>query len=180
MLDHTVDRLRALASVIQEICALTGTPGLSYGIIHQGSVVHKDNFGVRDIETQLPPTSDTVYHLASLSKTFTAAVAGILDDEGTLSLEAPVQKGMPAFGNVIHPDIAANITLTDLLSHRTGLAPAQNIWYQSKNRYLLNKGQSLDIIRHLDQSGPFRTKMQYSNFQFDAAGEVMETATGLT
>ena len=84
-------RLQGLNTTIAEICAICGTPGLSYGVLHEGQVLHTDNFGHRDVEAQLPPTSDTQYYIGSLSKAFTAAAIGTLVEAGKTIWDTGVQ-----------------------------------------------------------------------------------------
>ena len=50
--------LAKLEQMIAEICAISGTPGLSYGVLHEGQVLHTGNYGYRDVENRLPPTSE--------------------------------------------------------------------------------------------------------------------------
>ena len=70
---------RLLVPVVTEIANLSGVPGISIGILHQSQVVYRGNFGDRDVEAKPSPTSDTIYAIASLTKTFTAStVANIV------------------------------------------------------------------------------------------------------
>lgn len=68
---------------VDEICKSSGVPGASIGVIHNGDVIHTYNFGYRDVGNQLPTTSDTVYGIGSVTKSFFEASGGIysnLDD----------------------------------------------------------------------------------------------------
>ena len=78
MKSHLIERLQLLERVIVDICQISGVPGLSYGVSHHGETIHRANFGFRDVDANLAPTSDTIYGIGSMSKAFTAAAIGIL------------------------------------------------------------------------------------------------------
>ena len=69
---------------IQEICHV---PSISFGILHKGEVIFRESLGVADTKTKDPATADTLYCLASVSKNFVSALAGIAVSEGKLDCE---------------------------------------------------------------------------------------------
>lgn len=71
-------RLRGLDRTIENICTQSGAAGALYGALHKNEVIHLGNSGFRDGEQQLPPDENTVYHLASLTKSFTATAVSHL------------------------------------------------------------------------------------------------------
>lgn len=79
-----------------------------------GEIVFEDYHGYINLKTKEPITPNSTFHIASVSKTFTAAVILKLMEEGKLNLEDGVEKYLPGFPY-------ANITIKDLLSHRSGL-----------------------------------------------------------
>lgn len=81
-----VDRLQVLGPVITEICQKSGTPGASIGVLHEGEIIYTHNYGYRDVDAKLPPDVNTIFHIASLTKSFTAASIGILVEEGKMVL----------------------------------------------------------------------------------------------
>lgn len=70
---NLVQRLAQAGSTISQICNISGVPGASIGVLHQGQVIFTDNFGYRNVASKLPPTSDTVYSIGSLTKSLVAA-----------------------------------------------------------------------------------------------------------
>ena len=64
-------------------------PGMVWGIVQDGKLVHVKAAGVQEIETKRPVTADTLFRIASMSKAFTALSILKLRDEGKLSLDAP-------------------------------------------------------------------------------------------
>jgi CubicO group peptidase (beta-lactamase class C family) len=87
-------------------------PGLSVAVVQQGRVSMTKGFGLADIENKVPATADTVYRIASLSKSITATAAMKLVEMGKINLDAPIQKYCPAFPQKPWP-----ITTRELLTH---------------------------------------------------------------
>ena len=105
-------------------------------IQQHGQPVYFENFGVRDVATQLPMTADTIFRLYSMSKPITSVAAMILVEDGKLSLNDPVSKYIPAFADVkvgveqrgqdrkpalVLEPLDRPITIEDLLRHTSGL-----------------------------------------------------------
>ncbi len=91
-------------------------PGYAVGIMQDGEIVHANEYGVADLEHGAPITSDTVFHVASLSKQFTAAAVLMLEEAGKLALDDLVTRHVDGL-----PDCARQITLRHLLHHTSGL-----------------------------------------------------------
>ena len=70
-------------------------PGLVYGVVVDGRLVHVRGLGVQDVETRSPVTPDTLFRIASMSKAFTALAILKLRDEGKVSLDAPAELYVP-------------------------------------------------------------------------------------
>ncbi|MCJ1398273.1 hypothetical protein MMC11_001470 [Xylographa trunciseda] len=73
------------------------TPGASIGVLHEDKVIYKHNYGYRDVEAQIAPDDRTIFHIASLSKSFTAAGIGILVEEAKMSWNTPIREILPDF-----------------------------------------------------------------------------------
>ncbi|KAM7210804.1 Beta-lactamase/transpeptidase-like protein [Rhypophila decipiens] len=173
----TASQIRALAPTIQEICSICGVAGISVGVAHRGSVVYKESFGYRDVESRIKGDSDTVYYLGSMTKGFTAEAVAILVEEGKLKWTAPVKDIVPEF----HPNdetIYNHANMVDLLSHRTGLERADSFWAQSNNNILLEKKQALRTINQLRAVTSFRGEYRYNNWGYEIAGRVIENPSG--
>lgn len=94
-------------------------PGLSIAVVDGEDVVLTAGYGVADIETGAPVTADTRFYIASSTKSFTALAVAALAAQGGVDPEAPVT----TWSNLANAsaDLFPNVTLTDLLSHRSGL-----------------------------------------------------------
>ena len=104
----------------RNIVAKNQIPGMSVAVAEYGDVVYEAGFGYRDVEHSLAATPDTVFGLASVSKSFTALAIMQLDDAGTLSVEDPITKWLPEF-SIRRPKYQQDITIHHLLTNTSGL-----------------------------------------------------------
>lgn len=109
---------------IKEIMKKHGYPGFSIGIVFEDNLIYSQSFGVRDRDTKLPATEETLYQIGSVSKVFTATLLGIMRDKGIISLDDPISKYLPAKGQFPSDKRGAPaITLRHLATHTSGLPP---------------------------------------------------------
>ncbi|MFB7251983.1 serine hydrolase [Microbacterium sp. NPDC056234] len=111
--------LATLGPRFAEILAEYQVPGAAVGVRHHGEVT-VFGFGVQDIATETPVTSDTLFQIGSLTKTWTALAFLQLVDEGDVDLDAPVRTYLPGF-RVADPDVSARVTARHLLNHTSGI-----------------------------------------------------------
>jgi D-alanyl-D-alanine-carboxypeptidase/D-alanyl-D-alanine-endopeptidase len=103
-------------------------PGLVYGIVADGRLVHVRGLGVQDVETRSPVTPDTLFRIASMSKAFTALAILKLRDEGKVSLDAPAELYVPELRGWKSPTTdSPRITVRNLLTHSAGFVE-DNPW----------------------------------------------------
>jgi len=93
-----------------------GSPGASLAVIKDDSVVYKKGYGYAHLEYDIPITPSTVFHVASVSKQFTAFAITMLTDQGKLSLDDDIHKHLPEI-----PDFGKTITIRHLIHHISGL-----------------------------------------------------------
>ncbi|KAK0661641.1 beta-lactamase/transpeptidase-like protein, partial [Cercophora samala] len=119
--------------------------------------------GYRDIAAKPAPNEHTVYHLASLSKSFTAAAIGVLVADGELSFDDPMCDILPGF---LHANeaISSQSTLLDFLSPRTGLASKNSLWQQDGHELLLTAEDTLPMVSYLDVVHLLGEQWTYNNF----------------
>ena len=91
-------------------------PGLSLAVVKDGNVVYEHSYGLANVELSVPVTSDTVFQIQSITKTFTASAIMMLVEEGKLSLDDPIGKHLEGT-----PDTWKSITIRHLLSHTSGI-----------------------------------------------------------
>lgn len=172
------ERLARANIQVDEICKSSGVPGASIGVIHNGDVIHTYNFGYRDVDNELPTTSDTVYGIGSVTKSFVAAGIARLVEDKKLTWNTLVQDILPEFK---HEDagIAETLTIADLLSHRSGLAGSgdMNLAFQGDGDMLLHKESLFSIVRHFKQLFPVRSNWSYFVWGYALAGAIIEKVT---
>ena len=78
-------------------------PGIAYGVLIDGQLVHTGGVGVRDLASRSPITPDTVFRIASMTKSFTALCILKLRDEGKLSLDDPAERYVPELAGLRYP-----------------------------------------------------------------------------
>ncbi|MEQ4304292.1 serine hydrolase [Plantactinospora sp. B6F1] len=164
-----------LSELVEAERARFGVPGCAVLVVAGGRVVLNAGFGVRDLASRRPVTPDTLFPIASATKTFTAALCALLVDRGLLSWDQPVRDHLPDFR--LHDQIAtAQVTLADLLSHRSGLPRHDILWYAAREE--AGRVDMLAALRHLDPAGGLRHAWRYNNLLYAAAGEAAARAAG--
>jgi CubicO group peptidase (beta-lactamase class C family) len=93
-----------------------GSPGAAVAVVRDGEVVHAGGYGLANLEYGIAITPTSVFHIASVSKHFTAFAVGLLAQEGRLSLDDDVRKYLPEV-----PDFGHLITIRHLIHHTSGL-----------------------------------------------------------
>ena len=148
-------------------------PGLAVGVIRDGEVILARGFGYRDRETRLPVSEHTTMAIGSNSKSFTVTLLAILADEGRLDWDRPVREYVPDFQ--LYDDFAtAEMTPRDLVTHQSGLPRHDNMWYgRSRTR-----AEIFEKLRYLEPNASFRSRYQYQNLMFMAAGHLAERIAG--
>jgi CubicO group peptidase (beta-lactamase class C family) len=111
---------RALGSAVERLFALDLTPGMAIAVVRGGDMVFARGLGVLDVETRRPVTPDSIFYIASTTKSFTAFAAALLHDSKAIDLDASLATYFP--GLTLKPPLsAANITVRDLLTHTHGI-----------------------------------------------------------
>lgn len=112
---------------LTKLFAEAEVPGAAVCVTQGDRLVYARGFGWRDREARLPVTPRTVFGLASLSKSFTALAALLLEARGVWSLRDPVARHLPGFG---YPGLDPEaVTLEHLLSHTSGVPPLRALDY---------------------------------------------------
>ena len=149
------DALEKLHPTIEQICKKSSSPGIPLGVVYDGEIIHRANFGYRDVLARTKPDSDTIYSIGSMTKALTAAAVGMLVEDGLLQWDTPFREILPDFGEGL-AEIGGMITCVDLLSHRTGMASPDTFFYQDSKVLLLKKGEEIKTFNHSEQKYGFR------------------------
>lgn len=164
-----------LQRIAQEVAAENYCPSISWGVVADGVLAHHGAVGVLDDGSA--PTADTVYRIASMTKSFTTATVLALRDEGVWSLDDPVARYAPELGTVVGPPGSPPITLRHLLSMTSGLA-TDDAW---ADRHLDITAGEIDAVY---AGGPTFSQLpnaayEYSNLGYAMIGRAIERATGI-
>ena len=157
---------------IHQALAYWGIPGVSLAVCGEEGTLFSGAWGLRDPALGLPMTAESLCGIASCSKSFTAFALASLCAEGKADLDVPIRRFSENF-RLMDP-LAADVTLRDLLYHRTGVAGHDGLWPNpgwSRRDYLR-------AIRHLEPNRPFRYESQYSNVMYNAIGALAEEISG--
>ncbi|MFB6452606.1 serine hydrolase domain-containing protein [Bradyrhizobium tunisiense] len=196
------DGLAKVSDYIRNEVATGKIPGAILLLQQHGKPVYYENFGVRDVATQLSMSADTIFRLYSMSKPITSVMAMMLVEDGKLSLDDPVSKFIPAFAHMkvgverkaedgkvtlAREPLARPVTVKDLLRHTSGLpygyrgGSMLHELYADANLFQSNLGNA-DFVAKIaalplaEQPG---TAWDYG-FSTDVLGRVVEVASGRT
>ncbi|MBY0504533.1 MAG: serine hydrolase [Bryobacteraceae bacterium] len=152
-----------------------GSPGAAVAIVENGRIVHVKGYGVREMGKPAPVTADSLFEIASTTKAFTALTVALLADEGRLDWDDPVRQHYPTF-RLLDPLANENVTVRDLLCHRTGLPRHDALWYRTN----LSRAEVIARIGAAQPNKQFRQEYQYQNIMFLTAGELVGKVAGTT
>jgi CubicO group peptidase (beta-lactamase class C family) len=163
---HSADgRLHGFDEVVTQAMSTWNVPGAAVAIVHDGRVVYVKGFGYRDRERKLPVTTDTLFAIGSVSKSFTSVLFGILNDEGKVSWDKPVRTYLPEF-QLADPVATEQATALDLFSHRTGLPGLDTVWYTSN----FSRADLVNRLRYVKSNKSFRSGFEYCNLMVMTMG----------
>ncbi|MEV8254201.1 serine hydrolase [Rhodoglobus sp. NPDC076762] len=176
-----VEVARAVAAAVEELPELaeaamneSGTPGMAIGVVHNGDMIFAEGFGLREVGTSDRVDADTVFQIASVSKSVSATVVARAITQDAVEWDTPVRTLLPDF-SLTESYVTQNATIADYFSHRTGLATGagddlEDLGYE--------RDYILDHLRYqpLDD---FRSSYHYSNYGITVGAEATAAALGL-
>lgn len=145
-------------------------PGLAVAVVKGAEIVLANGYGVRTLNKEDAVTADTVFPIASCTKSFTAALMGRLVDDELIAWDDPIVKFLPNLG------IDRAITIRHALQHRSGLSTSNMLWRRGD----FDSNQILSRLKFLKTEAPPGEKFIYNNLMYLALGKVAESRTGKT
>lgn len=176
----TIDRdafFAALAPRIDAVARDEKLPGVAIGIISSGELVWTYGSGETLAGNASPPTSDSVFRIASMTKSFTAAAILLLRDRDILRLDDPVAAHLPWATSIGAPADAAAITIRDLLTMNAGF-PTDDPWGDRQEPTAIAAFDAL-VRGGLSFSREPRTGFEYSNLGYALLGRIVTLASGV-
>lgn len=179
--DRTERIARALPSVDSVMRAFmerSRVPGIAYGVIVDGKLLHVAAHGLREVPSGARVDTSTVFRIASMTKSFTALAILQLRDAGKLALDDPAEKYVPQLKALRYPTTdAPRITVRHLLSHSAGF-PEDNPWGDQQLA-----ASDEDLSRMITAGIPFSNvpgvAYEYSNFGFAILGRIVVNVSGM-
>jgi CubicO group peptidase (beta-lactamase class C family) len=169
------ERLREVDEYAARAGREWNVPGFAVAVVKDDRVVFAKGYGVRQLGKPEQVDADTLFAIASNTKAFTAAALAVLVDEGKLKWDDPAARLLPGF-QLYDPFVTRELTVRDLLSHRSGLATfgGDLLWFETS----YPREEIIRRVRFLRPTSSFRSAYGYQNIMFLAAGEIVPAVTG--
>lgn len=168
-------RLDRLVGQLEQQRQALHIPGMAIAVVKDDEVVLAHGFGVTDIETDTPVTSETIFAIGSSTKAFTATLVGMLVDEGQMGWDDPITDYLPYFMlDIESEDENAEVAIRDLLCHRTGFVRMGLLFASGE----IPREEVLLAATLAEPWVGFSEKFYYSNVMFMAAGVAAGEAAG--
>ena len=148
-------------------------PGIAIAVVRDSQVVLTKGYGWANVEGKQRVDAGTLFAIGSSSKAFTATGVMQLVDEGKVDLDEPVITYVPNL-RLYNDELTNNLTVRDLLCHRSGLPRHDVAWYGSGS----TREELIAKMAYLEPNAQLRETWQYQNFMFMAAGYLIEQVTG--
>jgi CubicO group peptidase (beta-lactamase class C family) len=149
-------------------------PGLAIAVVKDGKVVFAKGYGVREVGKPALVDTETVFPIASTTKAMTSAAIAMLVDEGKIRWDDPVIKYLPSL-RLYDPYVTRELTVRDLLTHRSGLGNADYLWAVSD----LSADEMMSKLSLIQPSYSLRSSFIYQNVMYVMAGQVIAAASGM-
>lgn len=148
-------------------------PGLAIALVRGDSVLFAKGYGTRTVGRDEPVNEHTLFAIGSASKAFTSTLAAMMVDEGKMRWDEPATAHLPGF-QLFDPYVSRELTLRDMLTHRSGLVRGDLLWYATD----YEPAEILRRVRYLRPTWSVRSRFGYQNIMYLAAGEAVAAAAG--
>jgi len=157
----------------------TKGPGCALGVSRNGAVVYEHGYGMANLETGTPIQPSSIFHVASVSKQFTALAVMLLARDGKLSVDDDIRKYITEI-----PDYGTPITIRHLLTHTSGLRDQWELIGLSRGRFEENRITEADVmdivVRQKALNFTPGNEYVYSNTGFTLLGVIVKRVTGIS
>lgn len=167
-------RLEGVENTIDQLLKEWNVPGASIAIVEKGRVLLAKGFGYKDYERKLPATENTLFAIGSCTKAFTAALLSEPMAQKKIDLDIPAQIYYPAL-QFKTSELNNNVTLRDMLTHRTGMPRHDYAWYSGA---ATTREGVVQQLKYLEPSSSLRQNFQYNNYMYITIGALVEKLMG--
>ena len=169
--EESVDKIVEWALNLYEV------PGVAIAIVKDGEIFKTEGYGIRDVDNGEPVDEETLFQLASVSKTFTAATfAAAVDAKKLKWRETTAQDVLPGF-QMYTPYATQWVNGTDYMVHRSGFP---GFFGDLFDHFGYSRSDIQHRMRFVKPAYSFRDHPEYSNLGFFLAGEMVAEVEGLT
>jgi CubicO group peptidase (beta-lactamase class C family) len=169
-----IDRaVASLDAIVKDIQHRSGVPGIAVAVVHNGRVVYAKGFGLRRIGTNERVDANTVFELASVSKSLASTVVAGAVGRGRVKWTDPIAKYIPGF-TLADPWVGSHVTIEDMFAHRSGLPDHAGDVLEDLGYTRMQILAKLALL----PLEPFRITYAYTNFGLTAGAEAAARAEG--
>lgn len=163
---------------IQNIMKSSWLPGLAVSIVKNNKIVYAKGFGVKNLETKAPITEKSLFHMASVSKPFSATAIMQIVEKGKVDLDDPVVKYLPYFK--MKDERYKEITIRQMLSHISGMPDVRDYEW---DKPVYDDGAAERYVRSLADKELIAAPGEmfaYSNMAFEVLGDLIAKVSGMS
>jgi CubicO group peptidase (beta-lactamase class C family) len=171
------DSTRVAVNRVFAAWSSTDSPGCALGVARDGKVIYENGYGMANLEVDAPITPASIFHVASVSKQFTAMAVELLARDGKLSLDDDIRRYLPEI-----PDYGHRITIRHLLNHTSGLRDQWDLLFMARGRFEENRITEADVLEIVARQKALNfmpgTEYLYSNTGYTLAGTIVKRVSG--
>lgn len=159
-----------------EAFAQPGSPGAAVTVMKGDAIVLEKAYGLAQLEYDIPVTSETIFHVASVSKQFATFAVVLLAHEGALTLDDDIRDHLPGF-----PDLGHVITIRHLIHHTSGIRDQWSLLQTAGWRMddVITRDDIMKLMRaQRDLNFPPGDAHLYSNAGYTLIGEIVANVSG--
>ena len=172
-----LDRCSAVEAIFRRFAREERMPGVSFGVLVNDELVYADGLGTLNIAHEHRPTADSVFRIASMTKSFTAAAVLILRDAGRLRLDEAAERYVPELATLQYPSSdSPAVTVRDLLTMSAGW-PQDDPW-GDRQLHRTDAAMSEIYAEGASFSNPPGVSFEYSNLGYMILGRVISVVSG--
>ena len=165
--------LRELPQIIADIMQRSRVPGMAVAVVIDGKTVLAQGYGTREAGKQAPVDAQTVFQIASISKSLSATVAAIEVSKGRAAWDDPVSRYLPDF-KLSNAYVSERATIGDFFAHRSGLPGTAGDDLEDLG---FSRDDVIARLRLLPLDA-FRTSYHYANFSTTIGAQAVAKAAG--
>ena len=163
---------------VEAVMKASEVPGAAIAIVENGKVTLARGYGVRKLGSPEAVNADTLFQIGSTTKAVTAAALALLVEEGKIRWDDRVIDHLPGF-RMYDPWVTREITVRDLLVHRSGLGRGQgDLMFVPSTE--ISRADLVRRIQFLKPATSFRSGFAYDNVLYAVAGQLIEAVSGKT